>query len=50
MLEYRLCTLQNILNIGLATDPDEEMHYLANKEPNSFSEAKSSASWRRAME
>jgi hypothetical protein len=49
-LEYRFRTLQNVLDAGPAMEPDEELHFLATEEPGSFSEAKSDASWRRAME
>ena len=48
--EHRFRTLQNVLDAGPATEPDEELHFLATEEPGSFSEAKSDASWRRAME
>ncbi|MBE3102865.1 MAG: hypothetical protein IMZ40_01355 [Bacilli bacterium] len=42
--------MQNVLDAGPATEPDEELHFLATEEPSSFSEASSDASWRRAME
>ena len=48
--EHRFRTLQNVLDEGTAKEPDEELHFLATEEPGSFSEAKSDASWRRAME
>ena len=48
-LEHRFRTLRNILDTGPATKPDEELHFLSTKEPDSFSEAKSDASWRHAM-
>ena len=49
-LEHRFRTLQNVLDAGLAQEPDEELHFLASEEPGSFDEAKSDASWRRAMQ
>ena len=49
-LEHRFRTLQNVLDAGPAQDPDEELHFLASEDPGSFDEAKSFASWRRAMQ
>jgi hypothetical protein len=49
-LEHRFRTLWNILDAGLASEPDKELHLLATEEPGSFCEAKLDASWRRAME
>ena len=49
-LEHRFRTLQNLLDEGPALEPDEELHFLASEEPGSFDEAKSDASWRRAMQ
>jgi hypothetical protein len=49
-LEHRFRTLRNILDAGLASEPDKELHLLATEEPGSFCEAKSDASWGRAME
>nr|XP_051183944.1 uncharacterized mitochondrial protein AtMg00820-like [Lolium perenne] len=49
-LEHRFRTLRNVLVVGPATEPDEELHFLATEETGSFSEAKMDINWRRAME
>ena len=48
--DHRFRTLQNVLEVGSALEPDEELHYLASEEPGSFDEAKVHASWRQAMQ
>jgi hypothetical protein len=48
--EHRFRTLRNVLVAGPATEPDEELHFLATEETGSFSEAKTDVNWRRAME
>ena len=42
-LEHRFHTLQNLLGEGSALELDEELHFLASEEPDSFDETKSDA-------
>jgi hypothetical protein len=48
-LTHRFRTMQNVLDYDPATEPDEELHFLAAEEPGSFTEAEEHATWRRAM-
>ncbi|KAM0910310.1 hypothetical protein ACQ4PT_014216 [Festuca glaucescens] len=49
-LEHQFHTLQIVLDTSPATEPDEELHFLATEEPDLFNEAKSDTRRRRAME
>jgi hypothetical protein len=49
-LTHRFCTMQNVLDVGPAAEPDEELHFLAPEEPCSFGEAEQHATCRSVMQ
>jgi hypothetical protein len=49
-LEHRFRTLRIVLDTSLATESDEELHFLATEEPDLFNEAKPDARRRHALE
>lgn len=47
--EHHFRTMENVLDMGVAPEPNEELHFLAAEEPTSFTKVDQEACWRQAM-